>query len=274
VADLGRLTGILLLGGASRRFGSPKALARLNGRTLAEIGWETLGVACEERIAVGKLDDGLDLPFPILDDGVDARAPIAGVVAGLRAARNRSCVVLPVDTPLVGAVHLWMLASALGWRTAAAVPETGPLPAAFRKRALGVLERRLVSGELALKAAVAELRARTVSIPQGLLRNLNTREELRALEQQLRAPAAEEGSLRAEFYLYFPSRPSADAAAGALVADGYGAEVGPSAGSDQWLVLARGQLAEADDLEEIEERLAQLAARLGGEYDGNAVDLG
>ena len=82
-----RLTGVLLVGGASTRFGSPKALARLDGRTLAEIGWETLAF-CDERIAVGKAADGLELPFPLLDDGTDVRAPIAGVVAGLRAAAN------------------------------------------------------------------------------------------------------------------------------------------------------------------------------------------
>ena len=47
------LTGILLVGGASTRFGSPKALARLGEETLAERAWRVLGEACEERIAVG-----------------------------------------------------------------------------------------------------------------------------------------------------------------------------------------------------------------------------
>ena len=73
-----RLTGILLVGGASRRFGSPKALARFDGETLAERAWRMLGEACDERIAVGKAADGLALPFPLVDDGTDVRAPIAG----------------------------------------------------------------------------------------------------------------------------------------------------------------------------------------------------
>ena len=60
MADRG-LTGVLLVGGASRRFGSPKALARLDGETLAERGWRVLGGACEERIAVGKEADALPL---------------------------------------------------------------------------------------------------------------------------------------------------------------------------------------------------------------------
>src|SRR5439155_19276943 len=50
-----RLTGVLLVGGASSRFGSPKALAQFE--TLAERAWRVLGEACEERIAVGKAGD-------------------------------------------------------------------------------------------------------------------------------------------------------------------------------------------------------------------------
>ena len=73
---------MLLVGGASTRFGSPKALAPFDGETLAERAWRLLGDACDERIAVGKRADGLELPFELLDDGTDVRAPIAGVVAG------------------------------------------------------------------------------------------------------------------------------------------------------------------------------------------------
>src|SRR5207237_1014023 len=88
------LTGLLLVGGASRRFGSPKAFAHLDGRTLAEIAWETLSF-CDERIALGKLDDGLEWPFPVVDDGIEVRAPIAGLVAGLRVAAHDVCVAMP-----------------------------------------------------------------------------------------------------------------------------------------------------------------------------------
>ena len=106
------LTGVLLVGGASERFGSPKALARIEGRTLAEIAWETLAF-CDERIAVGKRGDGFELPFPVLDDGTDMRAPIAGVVAGLRAAANDLCVVLPVDVPRISREALEALVAAV-----------------------------------------------------------------------------------------------------------------------------------------------------------------
>ena len=173
-----RLTGVLLVGGASTRFGSPKALARLGGETLAERAWRTLGEACDERLAVGKAEDGLELPFALLDDGSEVRAPLAGVVAGLRAARAEVAVMLPVDAPLVTPGLLRELATACA---DAAVTQTGPLPAAFRKGALPVLEHRLGSGRLALHEALAELDTRRIEVDEALLANVNTPDELRGL---------------------------------------------------------------------------------------------
>jgi molybdenum cofactor guanylyltransferase len=172
------LTGVLLVGGASTRFGAPKALARLDGETLAERAWRILGEACDERIAVGKMADRLELPFELEDDGSETRAALAGIVAGLRAARTEVAVVLPVDAPLLTPDVLRELAAAC---TDAAVTQGGPLPAAFRTAALPVLERRLSEGRLALHEALAELDTRRVEVDEALLANVNTPDELRRL---------------------------------------------------------------------------------------------
>ena len=103
------LTGVLLVGGASSRFGSPKALARLGGETLAERTWRVLGEACAHRLAVGKGDE--ELPFPVVPDGVTERATIHGLAAAVRAVPTDLCVVLPVDAPLVTAEALLELAA-------------------------------------------------------------------------------------------------------------------------------------------------------------------
>lgn len=165
------LTGILLVGGASRRFGSPKALARLDGETLAERAWRVLGEACDERIAVGKTADGLPLPLPLLDDGIEVRAPIAGVIAGLRAAAHDVCVFLPVDCPFVTAESLRGLAAA----APAAVP-TGPLPGAYPRSVLPTLERKLAQRSYTLR----DLDAAIVEIDPRELANVNTPAELAA----------------------------------------------------------------------------------------------
>jgi molybdopterin-guanine dinucleotide biosynthesis protein A len=139
------LSGILLVGGASERFGAPKALAHFRGETLAERGWRLLAEACDEVLAVGKAADELALPFPVLDDGAEIRAPVFGVAAGLREARHDVCVVLPVDCPLVTP----RLLRALG--EVVAVPQTGPLPGAYDKAMLAAIEARVARGELSLR---------------------------------------------------------------------------------------------------------------------------
>jgi molybdopterin-guanine dinucleotide biosynthesis protein A len=172
------LTGVLLVGGASSRFGSPKALAALNGESLAERAWRILGEACGERIAVGKASDGLELPFPVLDDETEMRASLAGVVAGLRAAATELCVVVPVDMPRVTPSLLLELADACA---EAAAPHASPLPSALRRITLPVLERRLATGELALHEALAELDTMRLPVDSAQLKNVNTPDDLRRL---------------------------------------------------------------------------------------------
>jgi molybdenum cofactor guanylyltransferase len=165
------LTGVLLVGGASARFGSPKALARFQGETLAERGWRLLGEACDEVIAVGKASDALPLPFPVVDDGVAGRAPVYGVVAGLRAARHGVCVVLPVDCPLVTAEMLRALGAAV------AVPQTGPLPGAYERAVLPALEARIARGELSLRG----VNQRVLDVDERLLADVDEPSDLARL---------------------------------------------------------------------------------------------
>jgi molybdopterin-guanine dinucleotide biosynthesis protein A len=173
-----RLTGILLVGGASTRFGSPKALATFHGETLAERAWRLLGEACDERLAVGKRADAFELPFELVDDDTEIRAALAGIVAGLRAAAAERAVVLPVDMPLVTPALLRRLGEAC---SDAAVTQMGALPAAFATRALPALERRLAEGRLALHEALAELATRRIDVDAHLLANVNTPDDLSSL---------------------------------------------------------------------------------------------
>ena len=165
---------MLLVGGASRRFGSPKALARFGGQTLAERAWAVLGEACDELLAVGKAGDGLAMPFSVLDDGQEVRAPIAGVVAGVRAARHEVSIVVPVDCPLVTPDALRALGEAV------ACPQTGPLPGAYSKAMLPELEARLAGREYSLRG----VNPRVLELDERLLVNVNSPAELTALSAE------------------------------------------------------------------------------------------
>jgi molybdopterin-guanine dinucleotide biosynthesis protein A len=166
------VTGVLLVGGASRRFGSPKALARFQGELLSERAYRLLDEAFGSVLVIGKEGDGLQLPFPIVDDGSEVRAPIVGIAAALRSAATDVCVVLPTDMPLFSVEALRELAAAIGGADVA-VPQTGPLPGAYRKSALRVLESRIAAGDYALYRALQELEITVVNLDDELLANVN-----------------------------------------------------------------------------------------------------
>ena len=168
------LTGVLLVGGASQRFGSPKALATFCGETLADRGHRLLEDACDEVLVVGKAGELAALPFPVVDDGTDERAPIHGLVAGLRLARHETVVALPVDVPLVTPEAL----RALGEAGAVPSPRV-PLPGAYPRALLPVLESRVAAGELSLRG----VNPTTLEIPAALLVDVDTPAALAELER-------------------------------------------------------------------------------------------
>jgi molybdopterin-guanine dinucleotide biosynthesis protein A len=176
-----RLTGVLLVGGASTRFGSPKAYARVGGETLAERAWRVLGEACEERLAVGKPGE-LELPFEIVEDGLELRVPLAGVIAGLRAARHDVCVFLPVDAPLVTPAILRALGDTC---REAARPTSTPVPCAIAKHVLPMIEARLDGDDLSLAGALSAVDSAVVDLDGQLLVDADTPNELRRIARRL-----------------------------------------------------------------------------------------
>jgi len=148
------------------------------GETLAARAWRTLGEACDERLAVGKAGDRLELGFPLLDDGTPLRHPAAGIAAGLRAAAHDVCVFLPVDRPLVTAASLRALGQACA--DAAVAQDRSPLPAAYRRSTLPVWESRL-AGELDLRGALAAFAVRVVELDSAELIDVNGPDDLRGL---------------------------------------------------------------------------------------------
>jgi len=157
------LTGILLVGGASTRFGSPKELAEYEEETLADRAWRLLAEACDERLAVGR--------GSLADPGT---GPVAAIAAGLRAARHELAVVIPVDMPLLTSGALRLLADAC---RDAATAQAGPLPCAVARRTLPAFE----TGERRLRTVLDGLDTARIELEERLLANVNTPADLDTL---------------------------------------------------------------------------------------------
>jgi len=72
-----------------------------------------------------------------------------------------------------------------------------------------------------------------------------------------------------EFYLYLPTKESAENVGAALSSKRFSVEVRPAAIGNMWLCLAkRDMVPEASTLVSARRMLTELATKFGGEYDG------
>ena len=120
----------------------------------------------------GELDGRL--PFAVLDDGAAGRAPVHGLVAGLRAAAHDTVVALPVDVPLMTPEAL----RALGEAQAVPSPRV-PLPGGDPRLEDGEQSARIRPGELSLRG----VNETTLEIPERLLVDADTPAALADLER-------------------------------------------------------------------------------------------
>lgn len=125
-----RLLGAILAGGRSRRFGSDKALALLDGRALLDHAAAALGALVEGTVVCGRAQAG-DLPA-IPDRPAPDLGPLGGLCAALHhAAANGfdAVLTLPCDTPLLPPGLLARVATAPCY--VAQTPVIGCWPAAL-----------------------------------------------------------------------------------------------------------------------------------------------
>ncbi|WJY26621.1 molybdenum cofactor guanylyltransferase [Sporosarcina trichiuri] len=97
------MIGIVLAGGESRRFGSPKAFARHNGKQFYQYAMEALAPHCAQTIIVARpehRDRFPDCPTVLADlPEVAGQGPLAGILTVMDAADSDWYAVLPCDVP-------------------------------------------------------------------------------------------------------------------------------------------------------------------------------
>jgi molybdenum cofactor guanylyltransferase len=194
--------GLILAGGRSQRFGSDKALARLDGVTLLERVLARLAPACVE-VAVSAPPDGPtealahQLGLTCLEDPAGSpRGPLSGILAGLAWAQGRDDVLLtlPCDAPLLpAALPARRLAAAEGAPCAVARSPRGlqPLCAAWRAPMLRVLRSALTDGlHPPVQQLLRDAGAALVDCPDdGAFLNINSVDDLAEAERRLRDEA-------------------------------------------------------------------------------------
>jgi molybdopterin-guanine dinucleotide biosynthesis protein A len=161
-------SGILLAGGASRRFGRPKIVEPLDGAPLFHRPLRALLDTCEDVVIVL----APDAPAPPLPNGaarvsfardqVAYEGPLAGTRVGLEHVRGEYAVLLAGDMPGISGQLLSLMADRAGRGGDAIVLRDGqglrPLPAILAVQpALTLARSLLATGERRLRALVEGL---------------------------------------------------------------------------------------------------------------------
>jgi FdhD protein len=152
-------SGVVLAGGASRRFGSDKRAAVLDGRPLLTHAIGVLDALVDDLVVVTAaerpLPPSVALPpgVRVVDDPPGVVGPLAGLLAGLDAARHDTVLVLGGDHPWAQPATLSALRAALvaAPDADAAVLDDGryqPLVAAYRRHVRETIRSQLRDGDL------------------------------------------------------------------------------------------------------------------------------
>jgi molybdopterin-guanine dinucleotide biosynthesis protein A len=162
---------LLLTGGASRRFGGPKADVRVGGERLADRSARVLTVVAAPVLEVGPGRSPLEA---VLED-VPGSGPLAAVAAGaaalaVRGAGDQEVIVLAVDLPFVD--EAWLRSLAALPVADAIVPRVDgraqPLCARYSPAALGRAAQLVAEGARSMWALLEAIEVQWVDEPEWL----------------------------------------------------------------------------------------------------------
>jgi molybdopterin-guanine dinucleotide biosynthesis protein A len=195
-ALLQRSGGLVLAGGASRRFGSEKAAAVFAGRAMIARAVDKLtpcariAISARAESEAGRFAEAHGFSL-VMDNPAHPAGPLAGIAAGLKWAETQeleALATIPCDVPLAPAELIVRLAAQIGQAPAAFAAsgqDDHPLCALWRAELLAPLEAQLARGvHPPVRAFLIEHGARRVRFEEGVaFANANTPAELSKLEQ-------------------------------------------------------------------------------------------
>jgi len=167
------VTGVILAGGRSSRFGSNKALALIDGKPLIQRITDLMASLFPESLLVTNTPADYEfLSLPMTPDRFHGCGPLAGIHAALQQITTPRAFVVACDMPNLSAELIRYICSIneqpydviIPW------PESGqePLFGIYHKRSLAVIEACLRQKECQIIRALKNLQVRRLSEPEIL----------------------------------------------------------------------------------------------------------
>ncbi len=178
------VTGVVLAGGQSRRFGSDKALVLVDGRSLLLRVLDVVSsVTTPVFVSVAERERRYDVAAEHLVDRCPGAGPLAGLHAGLLAATTPWLLLCACDLPFITSELLRRLLLERSDDPDAVLArvdgEPQPVCALYHRRIIAAVEDRLEGKTHSMKGLVDRLpQVRFVDVPAAVLRNINRPSDL------------------------------------------------------------------------------------------------
>lgn len=163
------MTGVIQAGGRSRRMGGePKALLELGGRRIIERVIDALTPAVSNLLLVTNTPELYRfLGLPMVPDAVPDAGSLGGIYSGLRAAPHDAIFTVACDMPFLRTDVVRLVVGRATEEADVVIPRVGDqletLHAAYGKRCLAPMERRIAAGQLRITGFFDEVRVVEIS---------------------------------------------------------------------------------------------------------------
>jgi molybdopterin-guanine dinucleotide biosynthesis protein A len=202
--DASIVTGVVLAGGRSSRFGRDKALLELDGETLLARAVRTLSAVAGEVLVLGPEHRAAQVPGArVIPDERPGDGPLPALATALGAMQGERMIAVATDMPLLNPLLLrHLLDRSVGYDVT--VPRVGgrtqQLHAVYAGSCLPAIESQLQAGDLKIDRFFGAVRTLVIeeneitSLDPGLLsfRNINTEADWVELQRAARTPGDSE----------------------------------------------------------------------------------
>ncbi|PZD84759.1 molybdenum cofactor guanylyltransferase [Bacilli bacterium] len=185
-----KIIGIVLSGGQSRRFGSPKAFARKDGKYFYQYSIDALSSVVDSFVLVtnptliGKFLYEQEVNFAIITDKkeYEGLGPLAGIFSGMEYIRGDWYVISPIDVPFINGNIFQSLLLHRDKNIDAIIPVVSgkiqPLLSIYHYRVKRLIQLQLKSNTLSVQELLKKCRVKYVSMEEEkAFYNINRRSD-------------------------------------------------------------------------------------------------
>jgi molybdopterin-guanine dinucleotide biosynthesis protein A len=180
------VTAIILAGGKSSRMGEDKGLMLFENKPMIEHILKTVKPLVRDIIIISDNKEYNQFGFPIFEDTIKEKGPLAGILTGLQQSSSDKNLILSCDTPFV-TKELIRLVLSYSNDYDVVLPEKGnrshQLIGTYNKSCATIIRKAIANDQLKIKLAIKDLNVKIVDanhIDSRVFHNINTKEDAKA----------------------------------------------------------------------------------------------